>query len=187
MGVVGTGLGIYPAIAACAGASLPVCQTLQIQYHEYICMFRLFTSASRKSHLSWCPAFWEGCCRLEAERNCQLHLMLFYQVFKDDDAKMLYPLNYLRNYARMQAKTKLVAMIDADLVISSTLSDEFARTDRYGTRCPHTCSKRGCLGTRMLCVPGLSFSVSEKKTSMPRTFPTCPGHVVCDSVPADMT
>lgn len=38
----------------------------------------------------------------EKELNCQLNLLLAYERFKDSNATMLYPMNVLRNYARLQ-------------------------------------------------------------------------------------
>lgn len=36
---------------------------------------------------------------------CQLDVMLVYEVFDSARAKMLYPYNYMRNYARLQVST----------------------------------------------------------------------------------
>ncbi|EFJ43666.1 hypothetical protein VOLCADRAFT_96251 [Volvox carteri f. nagariensis] len=61
---------------------------------------------------------------------CQLDLMLFYELYDSDQSKLLYPVNYLRNYARMQVRTRLLAMIDVDMYVSRTLSEEMAREGR---------------------------------------------------------
>lgn len=42
-------------------------------------------------------------CRIEAAGGCQLDLMLVYEVFDSIQAMLLYPVNALRNLARMQA------------------------------------------------------------------------------------
>lgn len=41
-------------------------------------------------------------CSIEAAGGCQLDLMLVYEVFDSSDASLLYPVNTLRNLARMQ-------------------------------------------------------------------------------------
>ena len=58
-----------------------------------------------------------------AERNmaCQLDLMLVYERFSSARATVLYPVNTLRNYARLQARTPLVGLFDADMLPSLTL------------------------------------------------------------------
>ncbi|PNH12214.1 Glycosyltransferase-like protein LARGE [Tetrabaena socialis] len=69
---------------------------------------------------------------------CQLDLMLFSEVFDSDQAKLLYPVNYLRNYARMQVRTRLLAMIDVDMFMSTSLSQEMsqpASIQRYEELC----------------------------------------------------
>ncbi|PNW87946.1 hypothetical protein CHLRE_01g008051v5 [Chlamydomonas reinhardtii] len=55
---------------------------------------------------------------------CQLDIMFFYEVYDSDQSKLLYPVNYLRNYARMQVRTRLLAMVDVDMYLSASLSAE---------------------------------------------------------------
>jgi hypothetical protein len=54
--------------------------------------------------------------------GCQLRIMLLYEVFAEERATALYPVNTLRNYARLMADTQLVANIDVDMLPSATLS-----------------------------------------------------------------
>ncbi|GIL43712.1 hypothetical protein Vafri_1363 [Volvox africanus] len=64
-------------------------------------------------------AFW-----LEMERKkwCSLDLMLVYELYTDLRAmKTLYPVNHLRNWARLQARTPLIAMLDVDMLPSRDL------------------------------------------------------------------
>ncbi|MEW5316946.1 MAG: hypothetical protein WDW38_008284 [Sanguina aurantia] len=52
---------------------------------------------------------------------CVLDLMLVYEVFSDKNAALLYPFNTLRNLARLQARTPVLALLDGDLIVSSSL------------------------------------------------------------------
>ncbi|GLI63689.1 hypothetical protein VaNZ11_006689 [Volvox africanus] len=61
---------------------------------------------------------------------CQLDVMLFYELYDSEQARLLYPVNYLRNYARLQVRTRLLAMIDVDMYVSRTLSEEMAQEGR---------------------------------------------------------
>ncbi|GFR51211.1 hypothetical protein Agub_g13537 [Astrephomene gubernaculifera] len=70
--------------------------------------------------------------------GCQLDLMLFSEVFDSPQAALLYPVNYLRNYARMQVRTRLLAMIDVDMYMSASLSREMEQPGsipRYEALC----------------------------------------------------
>ncbi|MEW5312001.1 MAG: hypothetical protein WDW38_003666 [Sanguina aurantia] len=53
---------------------------------------------------------------------CVLDLTLVYEVYSDRSASLLYPFNILRNIARLQARTPVLAMLDGDLVISDSLA-----------------------------------------------------------------
>ncbi|KAG2444235.1 hypothetical protein HXX76_000993 [Chlamydomonas incerta] len=69
---------------------------------------------------------------------CQLDVMLFYEVYDSDQSRLLYPVNYLRNYARMQVRTRLLAMIDVDMYLSASLSAEMEQPGsvaRYEALC----------------------------------------------------
>jgi hypothetical protein len=60
-------------------------------------------------------------CRMEALDNCQLDIMLLYEVVYDEVMKVMFPINSMRNYALLQARTPLVAMVDVDLIVSNAL------------------------------------------------------------------
>lgn len=48
---------------------------------------------------------------------CVLDLMLVYEVFLDEDSTLLYPFNMLRNLARLQARTPVMALLDGEPLI----------------------------------------------------------------------
>ncbi|MEW5309976.1 MAG: hypothetical protein WDW38_001814 [Sanguina aurantia] len=54
-------------------------------------------------------------------QGCKLDLLLVYEVFSEERALMLYPFNVLRNLARMQARTPVIALLDVDMLASRTL------------------------------------------------------------------
>jgi hypothetical protein len=58
---------------------------------------------------------------MEAADNCQLDIVLVTEFVSDQLAKIMFPVNTLRNYALLQARTRLVAMVDVDLIVSNTL------------------------------------------------------------------
>lgn len=58
---------------------------------------------------------------MEAANNCQLDIMLLYETVLDDVMKVMFPINTLRNYALLQAKTPLVSMVDVDLIVGNAL------------------------------------------------------------------
>jgi Glycosyl-transferase for dystroglycan len=58
---------------------------------------------------------------MEAAGNCQLDIMLLYETVIDDVMMVLLPINTMRNYALLQARTPLVSMVDVDLLVSNTL------------------------------------------------------------------
>jgi hypothetical protein len=70
--------------------------------------------------LSMLP-LWLFMCRMEALDNCQLDIMLLYEVVYDEVMKVMFPINSMRNYALLQARTPLVAMVDVDLIVSNAL------------------------------------------------------------------
>ena len=58
--------------------------------------------------------------------GCQLRILLMYEVFGEERATALYPVNALRNYARLLADTPLIANIDVDMLPSASLSTALA-------------------------------------------------------------
>ncbi len=54
--------------------------------------------------------------------TCQLRVILLYELYQQEKATALYPVNSLRNYARLLADTPLVANIDVDMLPSLSLS-----------------------------------------------------------------
>lgn len=70
--------------------------------------------------------------RMEGEPgSCQLLLMLLYEVVRDEATASLLPINTLRNAALMSATSPLVAMIDVDLLLSSSLAAELQDEARW--------------------------------------------------------
>ncbi|KAJ9522391.1 hypothetical protein QJQ45_008321 [Haematococcus lacustris] len=64
--------------------------------------------------------------RVEANpTSCAMRLLLVTELLGEQSALLLFPINSLRNVALLAADTPLVAMIDVDMMLSSTLSDEF--------------------------------------------------------------
>ncbi|PNW82760.1 hypothetical protein CHLRE_06g292900v5 [Chlamydomonas reinhardtii] len=62
--------------------------------------------------------------KLEGNGSCKLDLMLVAEPYRDGKSLVLYPVNVLRNYARLMARTPLVGLIDVDLIISDSLAAE---------------------------------------------------------------
>lgn len=72
---------------------------------------------------------------------CRLDLVLVYEVYQEKRATMLYPVNQLRNLARLQARTELVGLMDVDMLVSSKLANHLIQYSRSETM-RNTCSKR---------------------------------------------
>lgn len=71
--------------------------------------------------------FFDG---VEATGKCQLDIMLVYELYQEERAMMLYPVNLLRNLARLQARTPLIAMMDVDMLISTNLVEELRSPEK---------------------------------------------------------
>ncbi|KAG2499595.1 hypothetical protein HYH03_002536 [Edaphochlamys debaryana] len=63
----------------------------------------------------------------EAAGPCQLDLMLVYEVYQSAKmAGLLYPVNVMRNLARLQARTPLIGAFDVDMMVGGGLAEELA-------------------------------------------------------------
>lgn len=74
----------------------------------------------------------------EDSKTCQLDLMFVYEVVGEEMMTAMLPINTIRNYALLQARTDLLSMIDVDLLISKTLFRDMldANTfEYYKTEC----------------------------------------------------
>jgi glycosyltransferase-like protein LARGE len=57
------------------------------------------------------------------QEGCSLDLMLLVEYVGGDTMSALLPINSMRNYGLIQAKTRLVAMVDVDLLPSTSLHE----------------------------------------------------------------
>lgn len=48
---------------------------------------------------------------------CVLDVMLVYEIFTDKNAPLLYPFNALRNLARLQSRTSVLALLDGKTAV----------------------------------------------------------------------
>ena len=67
-------------------------------------------------------------------QKCQPRLILLYEVLGDKASSVLYPVNTLRNYARLLSTTPLIANIDVDMLPSLSLSTSFIKDGEIYTR-----------------------------------------------------
>eukprot|EP00877_Chromochloris_zofingiensis_P010242 jgi/Chrzof1/5471/Cz16g04170.t1 len=68
---------------------------------------------------------------VESIGSCQMDLLLLHEAMEDELMTELMPINTARNYALLHAKTPLVAMLDVDLLISSSLFQDMLNYTRY--------------------------------------------------------
>lgn len=77
------------------------------------------------TYVTLIPPPFSPSCRAEknAGTGCYLDVMLLYEYVSDEPLMgLMFPVNALRNFALVQARTPLVALIDVDLLISRTLA-----------------------------------------------------------------
>ncbi|MEW5320424.1 MAG: hypothetical protein WDW38_011499 [Sanguina aurantia] len=66
---------------------------------------------------------------LDKRDACHLSILMVVEVFADRRALLLYPMNLLRNLARLQARTPMVAMLDVDILPSADLTHTLLSPD----------------------------------------------------------
>ncbi|KAG2492047.1 hypothetical protein HYH03_009545, partial [Edaphochlamys debaryana] len=65
--------------------------------------------------------------RTEQTGPCQLDVMLVYELYENQTmASLLYPVNVMRNLARLMARTPIMGAIDVDMMVGGELADELA-------------------------------------------------------------
>lgn len=75
---------------------------------------------------------------METEGSCQLRIALLYEAVANERASTLYPVNTLRNVARLLADTEAMANIDVDMLPSVSLSTDLSNAGNaklYVDRC----------------------------------------------------
>lgn len=77
----------------------------------------------------------------EQEGGCQLSMALFSEVVAGPTEGLLFPYNALRNAALLAARTPLVLNVDADMLLSASLSRTLADPAGY-VACHARCSLR---------------------------------------------
>jgi glycosyltransferase-like protein LARGE len=68
---------------------------------------------------------------MELADACQLDVMVLYETVVEDLMKVMFPINTLGNYALIQARTQLVAMVDVDLIVSNSLVQWLQAGSKY--------------------------------------------------------
>ncbi|MEW5311311.1 MAG: hypothetical protein WDW38_003038 [Sanguina aurantia] len=58
---------------------------------------------------------------------CRLDIMLVFEILDNTRTSMLHPVNVLRNFARLQARTPLIGLFDVDMLVSSALAAELVK------------------------------------------------------------
>lgn len=69
---------------------------------------------------------------------CKLDIMLVYELFIEPRATLLYPVNVLRNLARLSARTDVLALMDVDMLVSSKIIRDLedpVKSQRIVERC----------------------------------------------------
>lgn len=64
--------------------------------------------------------------RLEASGRCQADVVVYSERVADEAAAALFPINILRNNAILAARTPLVLLADADLLVGADLAAAIA-------------------------------------------------------------
>ena len=57
------------------------------------------------------------------DSGCKLSVLLVFEILAENKARVLYPINVLRNLARVQARTPLLALLDVDMLVAPALYD----------------------------------------------------------------
>ncbi|KAJ9508090.1 hypothetical protein QJQ45_021437 [Haematococcus lacustris] len=86
---------------------------------------RCVTGGSRRHAAATWACMATCVCRMESRpASCALRLLLMAEILGEAAARPLFPINSLRNAALLASDTPLVAMIDTDLLLSSSLATE---------------------------------------------------------------
>lgn len=75
---------------------------------------------------------WAGVRRAEqaSKRGCQMDILLLSEVLQPGGVQLLFPVNALRNFALLAARTELILSADADLLAGASMND--ALSDHEG-------------------------------------------------------
>ncbi|GAX72769.1 hypothetical protein CEUSTIGMA_g225.t1 [Chlamydomonas eustigma] len=76
------------------------------------------------------------------EAACKLDVILAYEVYTEQRAMMLYPINALRNLARVQARTPLLALMDVDMLMSSKLYRDLVSNSSFAQKLQSGAARR---------------------------------------------
>ena len=101
-------------------------------------------------------------CSIEATASCQLDMMLLYEVFDSTDTKLLYPVNTLRNFARMQVCRGLCVCVCVWCIGACTAACENGRAPGCGHGCWSRMSAQQTLGTTAAQPAGCAHQASGR-------------------------